>query len=661
MQLNKFNRYFLQGVFIALIMFFAQSSAKSQTALEQQCFNAVQGKVAWNQAGETRWGDTNIRDLCKGTTNPSNTIACFQAQIRQHNEWERGINACLPTTGTTAVSNPPTRSTSTNNQATLEQQCFDMVQGKVAYDQAGNKTWSEGNIRRLCKGTPNPSSTISCFQSIIRNYNDWERGISSCQPRNGVVEKEAVNNPGSLAPKAEPLEDSEITRTITIKNKAGLYIGGSLKQITLSGTTTLVANTVGDIQGTNSINNSETFGDKATIPINDSAEFEIGIDSDGFSSFNELKSVFKATLPKNKNTTTFCYEVSGTYFVPYIKTCDGSPTYESKYIKFNNEAGFNANMSLTYYPKGSSTIKTAATETTTAGYQRKVYLPLDADTNRQMTLKVTLLGAGQNQTLLTRDVTAAAFSSSGSACYKTWGTVFSPKTSPCSVSGSARTIKLKNNAGYPASMVVTYYDKDQTGKDLATTVSTNTIEVLQSESIEIPQGTSPTPIRIAFRNQWNGNKTFFTMTASANFTGELCYKIEGTTFAPTAATCDDTVGDTSGDTRQIRFQNDAGYDAQMLVMYFEDQDIGGGVKAPMIKTMATGYINGLGGKFRLVTLPKNTSKGQPITIYLHGNATVKGKDAIFTTQLPADFAASPQPCFKVTGTLFDPSGGKCNQ
>jgi hypothetical protein len=50
-----------------------------------------------------------------------------------------------------------------------------------------------------------------------------------------------------------------------------------------------------------------------------------------------------------------------------------------------------------------------------------------------------------------------------------------------------------------------------------------------------------------------------------------------------------------------------------------------------------------------------------ITIVIQGNATVKGNDAIFSTTLPADFASSPQPCFKATGTLFDPSGGKCNQ
>jgi hypothetical protein len=278
-----------------------------------------------------------------------------------------------------------------------------------------------------------------------------------------------------------------------------------------------------------------------------------------------------------------------------------------------------------------------------------------------MTFSVNMLsGSNLVATLISKDVSLSDFDTVGSSCYKTWGSGLGPKASPCSLNPNARTIKLWNNAGYSASLKVTYYDKDQTGKDVEKTVNTNDLEVTQTDTIEVPQGTSLTPVKIEFRNKWNGNKTFSTMNASANFTGELCYKVEGTTFAPTAATCDDTVGDTSGKTRQIRFQNDAGYDANMIVTYFEDQVINGTTIA-MPKFLSTGMINGLSGKFRLVTIPKNTSKGMQITIVIQGNATVKGNDAIYSTTLPADFASSPQPCFKVTGTLFDPSGGKCNQ
>lgn len=95
-----------------LAIFMIQTIATAQTALEQQCMTAVQGKVAWNQAGSTAWGADNLRNLCQGTTNPSATISCFQNEIRTHNDWGRGINACKPkatpstTTTTTTTNNP---------------------------------------------------------------------------------------------------------------------------------------------------------------------------------------------------------------------------------------------------------------------------------------------------------------------------------------------------------------------------------------------------------------------------------------------------------------------------------------------------------------------------------------------------------------------------
>ncbi|MBC7901540.1 MAG: hypothetical protein H7070_15975 [Saprospiraceae bacterium] len=91
------------------------------------------------------------------------------------------------------------------------------------------------------------------------------------------------------------------------------------------------------------------------------------------------------------------------------------------------------------------------------------------------------------------------------------------------------------------------------------------------------------------------------------------------------------------------------------VMYFEYQNIGGN-KVSMPKTISTGFINL--GKNRLITVPKEVVPGTVITIILQGNATVKND--IWSTTLPADFKSIPIPCFKVWGSLFNPSGGKCN-
>lgn len=61
---------------------------------ERNCADALQGKVAWSQRGDRQWSPVNISALCAGTGNAANTIACFQAQIGQHNSWSRAIDAC---------------------------------------------------------------------------------------------------------------------------------------------------------------------------------------------------------------------------------------------------------------------------------------------------------------------------------------------------------------------------------------------------------------------------------------------------------------------------------------------------------------------------------------------------------------------------------------
>lgn len=79
----------------ACALMLASLSAHAQgTAAEQACADALQGKVAWNQQGTRSWDPNNLRRLCQGTANPAATVACFQAEIRNHNDWSRAIGAC---------------------------------------------------------------------------------------------------------------------------------------------------------------------------------------------------------------------------------------------------------------------------------------------------------------------------------------------------------------------------------------------------------------------------------------------------------------------------------------------------------------------------------------------------------------------------------------
>jgi len=76
------------------------SVALAQPALspaERECAQAVQGKVAWSQAGARQWQPANVTRLCAGVTNVPARIECFQREVKQHNDWSRGIAACAAT------------------------------------------------------------------------------------------------------------------------------------------------------------------------------------------------------------------------------------------------------------------------------------------------------------------------------------------------------------------------------------------------------------------------------------------------------------------------------------------------------------------------------------------------------------------------------------
>ncbi|MBI5716195.1 MAG: hypothetical protein HZC37_00720 [Burkholderiales bacterium] len=86
------------------------ASAQAVSALEQQCYDAVQGKVAWNTSGSPgsrQWAEGNARSLCKGTTNPAATIACFQAEIGKGVPWDRATSNCARAGSAPAPANAP--------------------------------------------------------------------------------------------------------------------------------------------------------------------------------------------------------------------------------------------------------------------------------------------------------------------------------------------------------------------------------------------------------------------------------------------------------------------------------------------------------------------------------------------------------------------------
>ena len=80
------------AVSIAVFASILISPVASASDHETQCFNDVQGKVPWTD-GKVNWDDENVKQLCKGTTKPSEPGKCFQAVNSGQVEWGKGIKS----------------------------------------------------------------------------------------------------------------------------------------------------------------------------------------------------------------------------------------------------------------------------------------------------------------------------------------------------------------------------------------------------------------------------------------------------------------------------------------------------------------------------------------------------------------------------------------
>ncbi len=185
------------GVSAVLLALPASVAAQAVTPLEQQCYEAVQGKVAWNSSGAPsarQWAEGNARSLCRGTTNPGATIACFQAEIQRGTSWDRAIPACVgrpaapasatapaAVTASPNVAAPPApAATSTDSSRPCEEKDFvresDKYFGDVCYKETSTR--GAGKIPTQCAaGTENHGGL--CYPKCRAGYSG---AVTMCVP-----------------------------------------------------------------------------------------------------------------------------------------------------------------------------------------------------------------------------------------------------------------------------------------------------------------------------------------------------------------------------------------------------------------------------------------------------------------------------------------------
>ncbi len=120
---------------LAAVFLISLIGLPAQASIESQCYNKVQGKIAWSHDGKKNWSPSNVNKLCKNTSKPAEPGICFKR----------------------------------------------VMGGGVSWGSSTKWRWE--NALDLCKGTSSSNSTISCFQSKINRGQGWKQAISACQAK----------------------------------------------------------------------------------------------------------------------------------------------------------------------------------------------------------------------------------------------------------------------------------------------------------------------------------------------------------------------------------------------------------------------------------------------------------------------------------------------
>lgn len=123
---------------LALLALAAPRPAVAQPATpasSASCHDAVQGEVAWNYDGTTRWAERNVDRLCEGAEASVEPAACFREAM--HGGLRRG--------------------------------------------EEGTR-WRWQDALALCQGTRDADATIACFRDRTRGGMAWRDAIEACGP-----------------------------------------------------------------------------------------------------------------------------------------------------------------------------------------------------------------------------------------------------------------------------------------------------------------------------------------------------------------------------------------------------------------------------------------------------------------------------------------------
>ncbi len=522
------------------------------------------------------------------------------------------------------------------NPTPLEQQCMTAVQGKVAYNRAGQTGWGVDNLRNLCKGTTNPNATITCFQSQIATHDDWRRGIAACKskPVSAPVEIIAIRADRPI---------NEYTWLGSHNATASYAYGYSTQNSQRYSVTTQLDGGVRMLE-IDIVHDTPDDKQPAGVYI-----CHCGEAAHSYSNSEKQRAKnLKSPIPLPAWSTGVTY----TRFSTILKEID------AWLLKRPNEVVF-------IMPENNSA--TAAqfdAEVAVARLSTRTYLK--PDSQKYWPSRQELISSNQRLVILAadgQDLTGSKYANKkGFIAWKGYITpaMYGSKNDYQTAAGEEdKFLTLGSFRSTPTDAITARYynDYDELNKRKAEWVKkgiTRFPTFIQVNQVQVGDA-------LRFVNELNDITQQITSTMPKDPAGDWIVTASadiGTGVVKAATVVGDgivntiTGGPTTPGSRSITFNNQAGYVAKMTVVYFMTETIGG-TQVPIAKALSTPTISV--GFSRPLEIPRNTAKGLPISVVIEGVGTIKGK--VLETTVAESFTGNV--CFKSWGTIFDAKGGPC--
>lgn len=397
---NKLKWYCL----LILSSTFIASPLAAQTTEEQACYNDVQGKVAWNQTGSKTWGEANLRNLCKGVVQRAKRISCFENGILAHNNWSKAINDCAQTGGEAITAIAPGKQCIYNRGGyALTVQWYNP--GLIVF----NGGDADDYTKYTTPGTPFRTEKIALGQTSCTDAANRSAVVR-------IIGQEFLNEAVTIAVGTSVGIGTSLLGAIACVGTAGIGCPAAVGGVAVltAGSISAVGLALPDIK------------EIAYIGVPGSANY---LDFSGTAWNVNISS--KVPLSQTRNFAKESAQTVASSIKDFVT--GGKPGPRS--ITFNNQAGYVAEMVVTYFvykDLGGGAIAPIQVAKSSGkislGFSKHIDIPVEI---ADFPINVYINGVGvvnPNKAVLYAPVPA---NFSGNRCFKSFGTIFAPQGSNC--------------------------------------------------------------------------------------------------------------------------------------------------------------------------------------------------------------------------------------